>query len=324
MRVLHIVYFFLASAHLCLGSMHDDHPPGTKLVTAKSDFLQDSLYLRKGKDCIERLDYDSARVYLLQSANSTDIPVRIESYLYLNFIEIRLENYDIALNYLELYHKNAMLLFQRSIEIEDSVRNQKDNIDNIFSSIRRQNKVRLFFVILSSLILLIVIVFLFYISQKRVSVYSTRKKKELEKLNSTIQTKKKLHKSLAYNSYLLQAEIFKQIPIYTEIKELECQDRSKNVRVLTYEKQDHLQRELDIHFANFQRDLCTIHAKLTQNDLKLCCLSLLPLNSFAKALCFGSTEVNVIKQRKYYIKKKMTEDSDNILLFDFIFSARKE
>ncbi|WP_298646615.1 hypothetical protein [uncultured Proteiniphilum sp.] len=284
----------------------------------------DSLYLRKGKDCIEKLNYDSARIYLLKSAESNDTPIKTESYLYLNFIETRLQNYDIALHYLEQYHKNAMLLFYRAIEIEDSVRNHKENIDNIIYSIDRQNKTKLQLVILFCVILLLIILLLIYLQQKDLFIFSKRRTVELEKLNSAIQSKKDVSQSLSYNAYLLQAKIFEQTPIYAEIKELEKQNKGRDMRVLSYEKQDQLQRELDSLFENFQEDLRGIDAKLTQNDIKLCCLSLLPINSFAKALCFGSTEINIIKQRKYHIKKKMSEESDNVLLFDFIFSVRRK
>lgn len=324
MRILNIAYCILISVHFCFGSICEENIPKTKVLKSECVFSRDSLYLRKGIEFIEKLDYDSAAIYLLKSANSDNIPIKTESYLYLNFIETRLQNYDIALNYLEQYHKNAMLLFHRSLEIEDSVRNHKENIDNIIYSISRQNKTRLYVVIFLCVILLTIILLMIYLQHKGLSVFSKRKKAELEKLNSAILSKKDINQSLSYNTYLLQAEIFKQTTIYAEIKELEKQDKSKNIKVLTYEKQDHLQRELDTLFENFQKDLRCINTRLSQNDIKLCCLSLLPINSFGKALCFGSTEINVIKQRKYYIKKKMTEESDNTLLFDFIFSARKE
>lgn len=323
-RVLNIVYCILVSTHLCSGSMYADHTPRTKMLTTESDLPQNSLHLLKGKECIETLDYDSARVYLLQSANSTDISVKTESYLYLNFIETRLENYDIALHYLELYHKNAMLLFHRSLDIQDSIRNHKEKIDNIIYSIDRQHRTRLYIVLFLCVSLIAIILLMIYLQQKGPSAFSKKKRDELKKLDTAIQSKKDISQLLSYNSYLLQAEIFKQTPIYSEIKELEKQKKSNSLKVLTYGKQDCLQRELDTLFENFQKDLSAVNSKLTQNDLKLCCLSLLPLNSFSKALCFGSTETNVIKQRKYYIKKKMTEESDNSLLFDFIFSTRKE
>ena len=61
----------------------------------------DSLELLEGIASIKREDYEKARTYLLKSAESENITVRTESYLYLNYIETRLKNYEKALIYLE-------------------------------------------------------------------------------------------------------------------------------------------------------------------------------------------------------------------------------
>lgn len=321
---VHVTYCMILFVHFCFGNIYAKEVSEIKMNMVRYALSQDSLSLRMGIDFIERKEYDSARVYLLRSAESAEIPIKTESYLYLNFIETRLQNYDVALLYLELYHKNAMLLFHRSLEIEDSIRNHKESIDHMVSSLDRHNRIRLHVVIFLSVMLLSVVFLLIYLQYKGLSIFSKRKKKELDQLNETILSRKDVHQSLCYNAYLIQSEIFKETQIYKEIKVLEKQDRTRDVKVLTYEKQAQLQREFDRYFENFQRDLHGMDVKLSENDIKLCCLSLLPVSSFGKALCFGSTEINVIKQRKYYLKKKMTEDSDNKLLFDFIFSVRKE
>lgn len=114
-----------------------------------------------------------------------------------------------------------------------------------------------------------------------------------------------------------------QTSIYRKIRQLENKNKNrKDISILTYEKQDHLQRELKRSFSDFMKDLEKCGAKLTTNDIKLCCLSLLPLTAPGKAICFGACETNGIKQRKHYIKKKMAKESDNRSLFDFIFTPR--
>jgi hypothetical protein len=329
-KALHIANCILLSAYLCFGGIYEENIPVTENLCDRHALSRDTLWLRKGKEWLRKgidfteSDYDSARVYLLRSARSADIPVKTESYLYLNFIETRLQNYDVALIYLEEYHKNAMLLFHRSLEIEDSVRNHRENIDSRIYSIDRQNRANLLLILLFSLIPAASIILMIRSQRKRPIPSPKEKTAGTEKPDPAIQTEKEAICSVNSNAYHLQAEMFRQTPIYAEIKELEKQHRDQYVRVLTYEKQDQLQRELDRFFGNFQEDLRRLDARLSRNDIKLCCLSLLPVNSFAKALCFGSTEINIIKQRKYYIKKKMTEESANTQLFDFIFSARKE
>jgi hypothetical protein len=83
-----------------------------------------------------------------------------------------------------------------------------------------------------------------------------------------------------------------------------------------------LDGELAARFADFAATLREGWPTLTTGDVKLCCMSLLPLTPFARALCFGSTETNIIKQRKHTIKKKLAADTRGRALFDFIFEAR--
>jgi|GEM_PF-6481575 hypothetical protein len=282
----------------------------------------DSLDLQAGIASIERQEYDSACYYLLKSAESENIPIRTEAYLYLNFIETRLHNYDTALLYLEQYHKNAMLLFNRAMEAERVVQDQKEDFNSIVNVIENQSKRRRILIGIFIAALLIVVFMVICREHKKYLIFSGKKNRELKQLTSEIKLKMEEKQAIGYSSYLLQADIFKQTPIYATIKQLEKQQENGQCRVLTYERQDLLEKELDRVFENFQKELCEIDANLTANDIKLCCLSLLPLSTYAKAVCFGSTETNIIKQRKHYIKKKMTQESDNVLLFDFIFSPR--
>lgn len=321
--VLYTVLLFFSTSNFYFGSNIKKNTSEIVISHIEFNIHLDSLNLQKGIKFIEQMNYDSARYYLLKSAESENIPIKTESYLYLNFIETRLKNHELALTYLEQYHKNAMLLFNRALQAENAIKNREENISDIIYSIEYQNKRKLFFIIVFCLILLTIIFLLMYIRQKDLFIFTKRKKAELDDLDFTIKLKTDENKSISYNSYLLQADIFKQTSIYSEIKLLESQQKDRNTKVLTNEKQDQLQQELNRIFENFQNELNTSCAKLTSNDIKLCCLSLLPLSTYGKALCFGSTETNIIKQRKHYIKKKMTKESNNSALFYFIFSQEK-
>lgn len=281
----------------------------------------DSLNLQYGKEFIEKVDYAEARDYLLESTKSENIPIRTESYLYLNFIETRLQNWDMALIYLEEYHKSAMLLYNRAVQAEKDVHRQKDSLNNIFHLIENQERTK-WVTLAVIMIVLVIIIFILVRDHKRLLVFSKKERKELKKITSEIQKKRDEKKAISLSSYLLQADIFEKTSIYTEIKHFEEQQNSIECPVLTYDKQDQLNEELGRIFKDFQFALREINAKLTDNDIKLCCLSLLPLSNYGKAVCFGSTETSIIKQRKHYIKKKMTQDSDELLLFNFIFNSR--
>jgi len=282
----------------------------------------DSLELLEGIASVEREEYEKARAHLLKSAESDNIPVRTESYLYLNFIETRLKNYDKALTYLEQYHKNAMLLFTRANDAQREVLHQNQKLNSILHTMEDQHKRRRVLLGTFSVVLLAAFLLWLFLERNKVHLFFKQKKRELDRLTSDIQSKEIEMSTISYHTYLLQADIFMQTPIYGEIKKLEKQQKNRECHVLSYSKQKELQREMDRVFEFFLHDLNNLEINLTSNDIKLCCLSLLPLSTYCKALCFGSTETGIIKQRKHYIKNKMKQESDCALLFDFIFSPR--
>jgi hypothetical protein len=117
------------------------------------------------------------------------------------------------------------------------------------------------------------------------------------------------------------AEAFMLTPLYDEITELERQSPGRHARVLPLARQQELDAVLGEHFAEFAARLREVCPGLTPGDVKLCCLSLTGLSTFGRALCFGSTETNIVKQRKHKIKQKLTADPVGRRLFEFIFPA---
>ena len=315
------IAFFLIFYLSCIATSCDSFGSAESANNQKDiwEVHADSINLEKGKIFIDHAEFSSARVYLLKSAASNSIRIKTESYFHLNSLEVRLKNYDTALIYLQKYHENALLIYQQALESELKIQEQHLEVKNI----QQQSSKKLLVAFLISTILLLLILRIIYLQRKKITIFSRHKRAELKKLDTLIESKKDEKKSVTYTAYLLQADIFMQTPIYKKIKQLENQNKTGNdILILTYEKQDHLQRELKRSFSNFINDLEKCGAKLTSNDIKLCCLSLLPLTALGKAVCFGACETNSIKQRKHYIKKKMTKESDNRSLFDFIFTSR--
>lgn len=299
----------------------------TPSAATPDHFVQpaDSVLLQQGIAYLGNNEYDEARKCLLQSAESEDIAIKAESYLYLNSLEMRLENYQQAFIYLEEYHRQAIALYNRALEAEKSIRSHKDDIDlaiRDFDNLKNRNNTFKNFAILIALIVVFAIL-VYVLGNRKKNILLNKGKKDLEKLDHAIEQKKKETKSIEYEHYLVQAEVFMQTVIYKEIVELGKQQRDKHVKVLSYQKQDILKKELDKYFDKFIRQIQEISPNLTENDVKLCCLSLLPLDAFPKALCYGSTEVNIIKQRKHQIKKKMAITPANTEFFAFVFDVRK-
>lgn len=319
-----LILFAALSIHFCFGFTLYSRTSETEMDYAKKQSAvskTDSLILSEGIRFIEEEKYDSARFCLLKSAGSKDLSIRTESYLYLNFIETRLENYDVALVYLEQYHKNAMLIYHRAVETEKLVHNHYDNLQHLIGKIEKQNSSKLILSGIFSFVLLAAILALIYLQHKKLSLFSNSKRHKLKNLDLEIEAKNQEIQKIDFSAYLLEADVFVNTPIFLELKKLESQPRNNKATVLNYEKQETLQKEINRIFKIFNQHLRETEVNLTQNDIRLCCLSLLPLNSFAKALSFGSTEMSVVKQRKHYIKKKMTDNSHNDALFNFIFAS---
>ena len=107
-------------------------------------------------------------------------------------------------------------------------------------------------------------------------------------------------------------ENFRQIAIYAKIKDLS--------QSLNYEEQRILEDEIQSHFICFTHNLRQLCPAITRKEIFICCLSFY-FSMKTIALCFGYTSTNTIRQHKIRIKNKMTVDSDNAFLFDFIFSS---
>jgi len=319
-----ILFFFSLLHNLCFGNGNQILFPETKILSDIDSTMRKSpefIYLQKGISFIQENQLDSAHRYLLISSESSYVPIKVNSFFYLNFIEVYLGNYEQSIIYLEQYHNNANILYNQANRDETSAKQQED-LQKILSTIKQENKKTSYYIGALVLVFSLIIGLLLYFQNKKRGISFKQKKEELNKLESTIDQKRKESQAIDYNKFLIEADVFKNIPIYFEIKQMELLKKDNYTKVLTYEKQLQLQEEIEKFFPNFIQELKNAETNLTSNDIRLCCLSLLPLTVFTKALCFGSTETNIVKQRKYQIKKKMTESND-ILLFNFIFVSRK-
>ncbi len=300
--------------------------------TAPQTTIDDETALELGLELFHRDEFDPARKQLLVSARSRDAYIRAESFLYLNALETELGNYDTARAYLERYHAETMSLMRRATHAEQQMTERMARLD------RRNN------LIIGGLVLvgLALIAVWLVVQRRRSDVTSRRKATEhstdfaevlgsphggaggAESGGGTIsQSLLASDRNRIENRqpYLDEAEVFRQTPIYAEIVELSNQKADRNARVLSLVRQDDLDGELERSFAQFRKFLREEYSALTAGDIKLACLSLVPLTSFGRALCWGSTETNIIKQRKHQIKKKLSTPSGRAL-FEFIFSLR--
>ena len=108
---------------------------------------------------------------------------------------------------------------------------------------------------------------------------------------------------------------FKQTEIYSKIANL--------TRTFNYTEQNLLEKEIYTCFKDFIYNLSHLCPKITRIETVICCLSF-HLTMKKISLCLGYVSTDTIRQHKFRIKNKMTVNSDNAFLFDFIFSGLKQ
>jgi succinate dehydrogenase/fumarate reductase flavoprotein subunit len=279
---------------LSCGSSHDG---------GFENFSADTLSLFEGRRLYGEGEYELAREQLMKSVGSTSTYIRAESYLYLNALEMDLGNWDAARPWLEKYHAEAMKLFRQALDAGERITIHEERTERSISSLR--------WLVAGVVCVVSAIAGLAVWERRRVGTPT-----------ADLATRDVVERG-EWEGWRAGAEAFMRTAVYAEIAELERQPADRRARVLSLSRQEALDAELADHFAEFAGLLCEVCPALTAGDVKLCCLSLTPLSTFGRALCFGSTETNIIKQRKHKIKRKLTTD-DGRQLFDFIFAPRDQ
>jgi hypothetical protein len=110
---------------------------------------------------------------------------------------------------------------------------------------------------------------------------------------------------------------FKKKKIYQKILEIETIGKPFN-----YKEQEILKKKLQSSFYTFIEFLKTICNNLTLLEVVICCLSIM-YNSKTISGCLGYPNTVNFRKHKNRIKKKLTIDSDNSLIFNFIFTKNE-
>lgn len=301
MRPLIHIALWLLAVGLC--------PAASGRVSAAP--VSDSVRLARGLDLFGQDRFEEAREELYISARSDDAYTRAESFLYLNALETELGNHAAARAHLERYHAETVRLMRQA----DEARLQMDR--RMVRLARRGNLLVGGFVFVGLVVI-------------GVWVYFTRRQPPQGPQANATQTRvasQLVHRPPGEvwgdETIFAEALEFSQTEIYAELVELSAQRPDRNAKVLSLARQEVLDDELEAAFPEFRRRLRSEFPALTAGDVKLCCLSLVPLSSFGRALAFGSTETNIIKQRKHLIKKKLCVDPSGPAVFEFVFAVRE-
>jgi hypothetical protein len=306
-QILHTLLGTALFGLLAAGCFSCDREDSTNRDAGFEILSADTLSLFEGRQLYGEGEYELARAQLMKSAGSTSTYIRAESFLYLNAIEMELRNWDAARPWLERYHAEAVKLFRQTADAQERITIHTELTERSIASLRW-----IMVGIVGALALLTVLAIREH--RRRMSTAQNGAERTGRSADPP--------DPAVCQRHLANAEIFMRTPIYAEIAGLALQTPGKSAKVLNHARQEVLDAELAETFAEFTAELRAGYPSLTAGDVKLCCLSLSGLSSFGRALCFGSTETNIIKQRKHKIKQKLTADEGGRRLFDFIFAPR--
>lgn len=329
--------------------------------TRKGDEMERN-YLVLGEAYIVQRQYDSARYYLNRSATANDIYTKATSQYRLHELEVLLENYKDAIQHLVEFQTTSDSILETKYKAKTEKLAYQYNVERAVYEANTQNKIANLILAGLFLILFLFTVIFFIWRDKKRQLQKKEKEKEILNIQKEILKKEKeigqLQQKLniantnlsAFKEFetdiaqyeqqiekkkeelfqLLTTDInngcerFKKRPIYKRIIELSDQEKDKDTKILTYSEQEMLDREMNKIFSYFITEIKNSFPSLTDDDIKMCCLSLLKLDTNTISLCFAVSGANAIKQRRSRIKRKMTNDSGNTLMYNFVFSAVKK
>lgn len=247
--------------------------------------------------------FDSARYNLLRATDSDQLHIKASAYCSLAELEGEQQNYQMAYYYQNNYQTtlDSIQSHLHKEEINDLI--HQNRLEKNAVRLSMQYRQRMYFLVTSFLLIVVVAVFLFILNNRKKRIKQQEQENELLRKENEILELNELH----YRN-------FKEKPIYKRILELE-----ESKEILTFKEQEILKNEINFYFQLPIKDLQSACPSLKDDDILLCCLTKLNLSSSAIMLCMGYTGTNTIRQRRYRIKKKMTQDYDCKELYESIF-----
>lgn len=123
-----------------------------------------------------------------------------------------------------------------------------------------------------------------------------------------IREKEELVNKMIEEKAELRNFMFSKTPIYHLIQKLSKQDRGdiKNIRVLNLKEQDTLRKTVFEIYSEHINYLRTTYAKMSEDDYLYCCLQLCKFDDYTIAYCFGNTNKQIVVQRRFRLKERMS------------------
>ena len=307
-----------------------------KALSFTTDNTNTSKWLSSiGRIYLEKEQTDSARHYLEASLNTKDVEALAISHASLAEIEKDRHNYKSAYNHLEQYTDviDSIAAADKSSEIQKLGYQHEAEVK--IAKHKGEMQLSNALIITAAIIaILILIVILQQISKRKktaqlryerkinsmnqdMKILQTRitqnetmltyLRKEQESYTAEIQNKEQEIKDLYQQREEVQHAFFRQSAIYKKINKLAKQDTAdkKKINVLNLSDQESLRDTIFAIYNDSITELRLQHPRLTDEDIIFLCLEKNNLPSSIIAYCFGSTNTQVINQRRYRLKERM-------------------
>ena len=124
--------------------------------------------------------------------------------------------------------------------------------------------------------------------------------------------------SLQNTTGTMTNEIFKTTTSYKKIQSIET-SKNKKEKEITQEELSLIYQEINEAFIEAMQELLEQYPSLTQDDLYYCILNYLQLSNNTIKVCMKAGSQSALTQRKYRIKKQLSD-----LSFSIIFDAKGE
>lgn len=316
-------------------------------------------YLVKGEILNKLHRLDSVEYYLQKSIQSENIYGKATGYYELHNYYKSIGNLEKALEYVNLYQNEMDSINNVAFDNETQALIYKYNVEKAVMNIRNQNE-KILIILVSCFIFVSLILCIISIIRNRkrklkeieteAKILETKseilkKEKDIRNLQDKItafRTNFEERESEVISNYkeiigikenelfLLmkkdlrdQCSSFQKTKISQSIIDLSQQEKNKNIKILTYIQQEDLKKEINKSFKRFVIELKEAFPSLSEDDILLCCLSVLGLSLHTISLCFTVSGTNTIKQRRHRTKTKMLDDNPNSFLINFIFPNKK-
>ncbi|NDV82450.1 lipopolysaccharide assembly protein LapB [Bacteroides sp. 51] len=314
--------------------------------------------LTKGDLFLETKQYDSAYHYLSLSERSDNILVQINSWHSLHKLKEIQGDFKEANYYLNKFidgYDSVMVATQTS---EIHTINQKYNIKNAIAKLERQHTNRIISLIILIVLLTLATTIIYITLDRKKKVRQKIQEQEILKkenellekeieisnlLNQIAETKNTILKLTYTNNKaasdntmvqkentlvelrnkveILRSKLIIDKPLYKKITKLAQQTESNDAKVLNPSEREELKNIIKFVYADLIEDLQSSCPSLTEEDILFCCLAKLNLSMFAISICTGYSQTSPSRQRKFRIKKKMVEETDNLTLYNSLFNA---